>query len=557
MVERIGWLLVIGALGLAAITGDAVARSQFQASQKTGSGRITGRVVAADDGKPVRRVEVQLSGQPDSEPDHVRLARTVETDLNGRFEFVNLPAGDYGVFFNRLTGFVVPSGYGYRHTRLTESEPVDLTIRLERTGAIEGVILDDDGDPVLGAEVIAVDRVNIADYVSWGTRQARTVTNDRGEFRVFNLAAGDYYLVALKGFPGGPHQPPPPPVGYVTTYYPGSTRRMDARAVTVRAAQDTRITPFKLARRNLATVSILAIDSRGAALGTDARAHLGRPDALDLFSSTQITRYDGANFVFRGVEPGEYSLIVSSSVNMEEQAYLKISIDQKDVSLKVQTNTGARVSGRVIVDGRPAEGGLGLPNVRVSARTPSRTYGFKYSQEPSLLLRGTDRFELTGLRGPMQLSGDVTYGKLVSIRRGGEELSWKTINFAGTETLDDVVVDLTTRVAKLEVMVPRSSGSDEILVFIFPGDRQHWRPGLAIQVSVPVREGLEGSPAVGSTSALPFLPGRYLVVAVNSAAVLNPADTALLDKLAPLATPLDLTAGETRKITIPVANTQR
>ena len=178
------------------------------------------------------------------------------------------------------------------------------------------------------------------------------MTNDRGEFRIFNLPAGDYYLVASKAHVDGAHRAPPPPFGYATTYYPGSTKRTEANAVTVRSGRDTTATTFTLVRQRLATVSVTAVNSHGATLGGDARAYLRRLDAVEMSSSSRDSRREDGGFVFRGVEPGDYSLIVSTSYKREESAYLKVSVDQSDISLKVQTNTGARVSGRVIVDGR-------------------------------------------------------------------------------------------------------------------------------------------------------------------------------------------------------------
>jgi hypothetical protein len=265
------------------------------------------------------------------------------------------------------------------------------------------------------------------------------------------------------------------------------------------------------------------------------------------------------DFVFLGVEPGDYSLVVWPKYGGKEAAYQRVSIDRANLMIKVQTNTGARVSGRVIVDGRPAEGGPGLPNVSVSASRPPRTYGVNYSEEPVFSLRGTDRFELIGLRGPTQLSGFVTYGKLVSIRRGNDDLSAKVIDFAGTENLDDVVVELTTQVARLEVTVPRPSAtsSAEPLVFVFPEDRQRWRPHLVLHTSVSIPNADGDRATAVRTSEFTFLPGRYLVIATDAAAVDDPANPALLEKLASLATPVTLSVGETTKLTVPLTKARR
>ena len=84
------------------------------------------------------------------------------------------------------------------------------------------------------------------------------------------------------------------------------------------------------------------------------------------------------------------------------------------MSLNVHTNTGARVSGRIIVDGKPAgDGGAPSATVLVSSNPPLRKYGPTYARVPLARVRGTDRFELAGLRGPMELFAEVAGGALL------------------------------------------------------------------------------------------------------------------------------------------------
>ena len=83
-------------------------------------------------------------------------------------------------------------------------------------------------------------------------------------------------------------------------------------------------------------------------------------------------------------------------LQMEEAAYVNVSIHESDVALSVQTNTGAKVSGRIIVDGRPGDGVS--RNVWVSSNPPLGKYGVPYARVPLVQVDRTDRFELTGLR---------------------------------------------------------------------------------------------------------------------------------------------------------------
>src|SRR4051794_16988324 len=64
---------------------------------KTGTGRLRGRVVAADTGTVLRRAQVRISS-PDIG------TKTAMTDAQGRYEFKDLPAG-------RFTVSVVKSGF--------------------------------------------------------------------------------------------------------------------------------------------------------------------------------------------------------------------------------------------------------------------------------------------------------------------------------------------------------------------------------------------------------------------------------------------------------------
>src|SRR5262245_22446182 len=57
----------------------------------TGTSRIRGRVVVADTMQPARRATVRLTAP------EMRNQRTITTDLDGRYDATNLPAGRYTV----------------------------------------------------------------------------------------------------------------------------------------------------------------------------------------------------------------------------------------------------------------------------------------------------------------------------------------------------------------------------------------------------------------------------------------------------------------------------
>src|SRR5829696_5774429 len=83
---------------------------------KTGTGRVLGRVVAADTGRTVRRAQVRISSPEIG-------SKTAFTDAQGRYEFRELPAGRFAVSVSK-SGFVT---INYGQSRPFErGRPIDL-----------------------------------------------------------------------------------------------------------------------------------------------------------------------------------------------------------------------------------------------------------------------------------------------------------------------------------------------------------------------------------------------------------------------------------------------
>jgi hypothetical protein len=153
---------------------------------KAGTGRIAGRVVAADTGAPVRRADVHLIA-PEAG------VRRALTDAEGRFDFRDLPAGRFSLNATK-TGYVtVPYG---QLRAFEQGRPIELAdkqvmtranIALPRGGVISGRITDEFGEPVTEAMISVMRR-------SWANGRRRlmvagrsTQTNDLGQYRVYGL----------------------------------------------------------------------------------------------------------------------------------------------------------------------------------------------------------------------------------------------------------------------------------------------------------------------------------------------------------------------------------
>ncbi len=229
----------------------------------------------------------------------------METDDSGAFDFAGLPGGSYYISVAPTNGFLELARA--RQAIVGEGRALEVSIRLERTGAIVGRVADRNGEGLLGVEVVAPRRNDFRGHVTlMALLGSSASTNDLGQFRLFNLSPGEYFVVATPRahFPrdlGTARRS-----GFVTTYYPGTRALADARLVVVRAGKDVPRVNFSLASGPLAPVAIDAVDSRGLPLGREASATLNlRSDVYLPSSMRQAGRQDGGRFVLSDVPPGD------------------------------------------------------------------------------------------------------------------------------------------------------------------------------------------------------------------------------------------------------------
>jgi len=191
---------------------------------------IRGRVLAGDSGQPLPNARVLVSGT----------AVGVRTDPEGRFT-ISLAAGQ--MLRVLKTGYIGQ-----------EVKPPAGEIRLVRAGAITGHVLDDRGDPVVGVYVVAA----TADQIGAPTNQlARSLTDDRGEYRIGGVARGTYTVsvttagagvTAIDLGNGGIAMSPP----QYRTFFPDTTEQAEARALPIEDGQEQQGIDFHLVAANVA-----------------------------------------------------------------------------------------------------------------------------------------------------------------------------------------------------------------------------------------------------------------------------------------------------------------
>src|SRR5262245_4601026 len=228
---------------------------------------IEGTVLGIGTTQPIARAVVQAVGAG-SEP------YTVETSADGSFRFTNLPRGQYEIRASR-TGYMdgVFGGRGPNSRGVSLSVDAgqvvrDVRITMVPLAAMSGRVFDDRGEPLANVNVQAL---KYADQTGQTTLKVMKsgLTNDRGEYRLFWLPPGKYYVraiastskvysmlqVVLAETPTGPatiegimRGSSKPSEAYAPVYYPGTPDTQSANPIQLRPGADLGGLDFGLLR---------------------------------------------------------------------------------------------------------------------------------------------------------------------------------------------------------------------------------------------------------------------------------------------------------------------
>src|SRR4029453_4096740 len=142
----------------------------------------------------------------------------------------------------------------------------------------------------------------------------------------------------------------------------------------------------------------------------------------------------------------------------------------------------------------------------------------------------------------------------------GQAIAGRAVDYIGTETIDDIVIEFTKESARLEVAVSGTRAADDpepVLLVLFSDDPSLWSQGrvqYTTHAAWSRSAGRSAKPTPESPITLPpVAPGRYRIIAIHDPEISYPEDTAILEKLRPYATPVTLLSGQTEKISISVA----
>lgn len=294
---------------------------------------VAGQVTEILHGRPVPGASVELL--------HLSDAWSTFTDSEGRYRIDNLPAGAYTAVFGSR-GYIDNRS----QVKLAAGETHALDPKLTPAGVISGRVLDADGDPIRDVSVYA-----LSSATEPPSARATASSDDRGEYRLYNLPAGTYYVRATAPshpggeiFPGQQIRGSRPPQGYRMTYYPGGTDQHAASAVEVRPGEEVSHINLRMMAEVLYTIRVKTPPPiPGQPLPSFAlQTRTGFP---------VLTAYGSE---LSGVLPGSYELIGTRSRPVFAYFRLPVEVVDHDVEIQMPEFTPAfDVKGSVQVDGAP------------------------------------------------------------------------------------------------------------------------------------------------------------------------------------------------------------
>jgi hypothetical protein len=170
------------------------------------TGLIVGQVVDATTGAPIGEAVVQLT-TPKYFNNPTAPKGRVMADGEGRFFFTDLPAGEY--YLQATKDGYARGEYGQRRASgqsqllsVGEGERLsDVKLLVWKYGAIDGTVVDEAGEPVVGVAVRALVKNVVAGRIQFGNmevipeRVPGAITDDRGMFRLSQLVPGKYVVL--------------------------------------------------------------------------------------------------------------------------------------------------------------------------------------------------------------------------------------------------------------------------------------------------------------------------------------------------------------------------
>ena len=516
-------------------------RDNAQATQP-GTATLRGHVVSADTGQPLRKAQVRIFSP------ELRENRLATADGDGRYEFKEVKPGRYNVTASK--GSYVQLQYG--QTRPFEpGKPLEVlanqTIEkvdfaLPRGGIITGRVIDEFGEPLPDTMVSVQRYQNFNGQRRLVPAGRNAMTNDIGEFRLFAIPPGQFYLSAtlrpMNGMADTDDRS-----GYAPTYFPGTSNVAEAQRVTVGIGQTITDMNMALMPSRMARVTGTVVDSQGRPF-TGAIMAFPKNEMFMMFGPPAQIKPDGS-FVVNGLTAGEWVLQTTGpGASSGDYASAEVTINGDDVNgIRLVGAPPLTVSGRLVVDQAAAQA-LRPSAVRIMV-APAQLGIPMIGMTGPVAVNDDLSFEAKARPGKMRitLAGALPGWAIRSVRFKGDDVVDSGFELRAGENAADVEVELTNRLTDVSgvVTTPKGEAVKDYSVVVFPSDREKWTPNSRyLKTARPDQDGRY------KVNGLP--PGEYRVIALDYVDQNEWSDPEFLEKIRAGATAFSISEGEAKSV---------
>jgi protocatechuate 3,4-dioxygenase beta subunit len=323
---------------------------------------LHGTVVDSKTGQPIKGAEITLrggwttgpgsrtSGSGASEP------TSATSDSDGHFSLDGLAPGRYRVIASRngYLGNNARSSAGSRATmvNLSVGQQSDITLRLTPSAVIAGRVTTEGDEPAPNVFVQAM-KYNYMNDKRQLTDVGSATTNDRGEYRIWGLAPGKYYVRATH-----PRAQAARAGGqvFVPMFYPNVTDPSRTQPIDLHPGDEVTGIDLGLVAQRSVRVSGRVVNSNGQP-DKGAQVTLVAGTGSMSFSVGQASTDAKGIFEIRGVPPGSYTVLGEQFGNADSDKVMRgrtsLEVGETNVAdVEVATGPGSTVTGHVRVDGK-------------------------------------------------------------------------------------------------------------------------------------------------------------------------------------------------------------
>lgn len=325
--------------------------------------KVAGTVVRQDTGEPLKKATVVLRSN-----ENIEKSAFAITDGLGHFEFDNVDPGSYRLavshngYLDSQYGQKKPGDPGANLSLAPGQRMTELVFKLLRSASISGHVMDEDGEPLANVSVKAYQASNRRGKRELGA-VAGASTNDVGEYRIFDLRPGRYFIRATyqsrKNLMGiSPSSPQISKEDYPPTFYPNTADPMQAGTITTKAGDEVPAVDFILKPSRVVTVTGKVFNTLATQPDFNVSVSLIPRGAIIVGDDATLqgeTWNRKGGFVIRDVFPGSYILAAWWSNNQEHlSARRELEVGDSDVEgVNLTITRGVYVHGHLAWEEKP------------------------------------------------------------------------------------------------------------------------------------------------------------------------------------------------------------